>query len=157
MWARLSLGLLLAILASFPADTASTLRERYGNPISESYRVRPGIVVWAGYGSSGHVCALLIKPEPAEHPLNRRENTIGDVQQATEILKELVPEQERGKYGTPTISHVVCGFNNDIDCGGVEEDWEKLVINRSGGKDATHYASIRWKRDECRNIYPELR
>jgi hypothetical protein len=49
-------------------------------------------------------------------------------------------------------------YTADIDCrGGVEEDWEQLVINHSGSKDTTHYASIRWKRDECRDIYPDLR
>ena len=155
MWTRLGLGFLLAGLASFTADTASTLQERYGMPISETYLVRPGIVVWARYGLSGHVCAMLVKPERAEYPLNRRENTIGNYQQAQEIVRELIPEKQRGKYGEPTISHLAGPF--DTDGSGVEEDWEKLVINRSGGNDATHYISIRWKRDECREIYPDLR
>jgi hypothetical protein len=158
MWLRLGAGLLVAGLASFPADTSHTLQERYGQPISETYLVRPGIAVSVRYGASGHVCVMVVEPERAERPLNRRENNIGDYGQTVEMLKELVPEKEWGKYNMPTLLHLACApFDTDMDCGGVEEDWEKLVIKRNGGKDRQHYASIQWKRDECQDIHPDVK
>lgn len=148
---------LVAGLATFPADTSHTLQERYGQPISETYRVRPGIAVSARYGASGHVCAIVVEPEQPQYPLNDRKNTIGDYEQVAGILKELVPERERGKYVIGTFLDMVClPLDADTDCGGVEEDWEKLVIHRSGSSDRQHYATIRWKRDECHGIYPDV-
>ncbi|MGA3194487.1 MAG: hypothetical protein ABSD39_05745 [Terriglobales bacterium] len=157
MWTRVAIALLFAGLASFPADTARTLQERYGLPISEIYVVRLGIEAWARYGASGHVCAMVVKPERAEHPLNRRENNVGDYERTVEILKELVPEKERGKYKGATLLHLACApAEMPVDCGGVEEEWEKLVIKRNGNNDHQHYATIRWKRDECHDIYPDV-
>jgi hypothetical protein len=48
MWIR-ALGFILfsalVFQGSFPADTAQTLREHFGQPISETYLVKPGVVV----------------------------------------------------------------------------------------------------------------
>jgi len=56
MWLR-PLGFVLfsafVFQSSFPPDTAQTLRERYGQPISETYLVKPGVVIAASYGPSG--------------------------------------------------------------------------------------------------------
>jgi len=157
VWSRLGALLLVAGLASFPADTSQTLREQYGQPISETYLIKPGIAAASRYGASRHVCAITVYPEHAAHPLNSRKNSIGDDKQIAEVLNELVPRKERGKYLMGTFLDLVClSSEGDVDCGGVEEDWEKLTINRMGNTDALHYAAIHWKRDECKDVYNDV-
>jgi hypothetical protein len=146
----------LAALATFPGDTSQTLKERYGSPISETYRVRPGVVASASYGASGHVCAIVVEPEQPHCPLNNPKNTIGGYGQAVEIVKEIVPETERGKYVIGGFVNLFCP-SEDRDCFGVNENWEKLTIFRSGSNDRQHNATIQWKRDECEGIGPDMR
>jgi hypothetical protein len=156
MYARICVPFLLIGLASFSGDTSQTLHERYGQPISETYIVKPGVVASAQYGASGHVCAIVIKPQQALHPLKRRKNTVGNYSQVLAVLEELVPEPERGKRLTPSFLHLVCVPPDEgMDCGGVREDWERLVISRMGDNSVQHYATIQWKRDECRDIAPD--
>lgn len=157
MCARLSVALLLMGLVSFPADTSQTLHERYGQPILETYLVRPGIRAAARYGTSQHVCAITLYPEHPKHPLNLRENSIGADKQVAEVLNELVPEKERGKHLMDTFLNLTCfGPDLDVDCGGVEENWEKLTIHRMGNTNSLHYAAIHWKRDECKDAYADV-
>jgi hypothetical protein len=156
MCTRLGVVLLLLVgLASFPADTSQTLHERYGQPILETYLVRPRIAAAVRYGASAHVCAITVYPEHPRHPLSSPENSIGDDKQVAEVLSELVPEKERGKYLMGTFLDLACP-GKDVDCGGVEEDWEKLTIHRMGNSYAEHYAAIHWKRDECKEAYADV-
>ncbi len=156
MWPQLGVVFLVAGLASFPADTSHTLQERYGQPISETYLVRPGIVISAHYGASGHACAVIVKPERPNHLPDSLKNTTGQDVQVVGILAELVPEKERGKYVMGTFLHLACSSSDtDIVCGGVEEDWEKVVILRSGNNKSQQYATIQWKRDECHDIHAD--
>jgi hypothetical protein len=117
----------VAALATFPGDTSQTLLKRYGAPISETYRVRPGVVASARYGASGRACAIVVEPEQPHCPLNNPKNTIGDYGQADAILKELVPETERGEYVIGGFVNIFC-LSADTDCGGVSERWQKLKI-----------------------------
>src|SRR5712691_170859 len=94
MWLR-SLGFILfaalVFQGSFPADTAPTLRGRYGPPISETFLVKPGVVAAASYGPSGHICKIVVSPE-------RLWNSTFEPKQLTEIIDELAPVNERGKF-----------------------------------------------------------
>jgi hypothetical protein len=146
----------VAALATFPGDTSQTLQKGYGTPISETNRVRPGVVASARYGASGRACAIVVEPEQPHCPLNNPKNTIGDYRQAVAILKELVPETERGQYVIGGFVNIFC-LSADTDCFGVNEDWQKLTIFRSGSNDRQHYATIQWKRDECQGIGPDMR
>jgi hypothetical protein len=145
MWLR-SLGVVLlsafVFQGSFPADTAQTLRERYGQPISETYLVRPGVVVAASYGPSGHICNIVLSPE-------RLWNSTFESKELTEIIDELVPANERGKLLMGTFLNAVCLPTNDRF--GTASTYEKVHIARFGGTDAEHYARIEWLRDECRS------
>jgi hypothetical protein len=158
MWSFI--GVLMLVLASFPADTSHTLQERYGQPLpdadkydqpgTETFRVRPGIVASVQYGKSGHVCHILVRPARPFSPIQSRKNTIGTRPQANGILVDLVPVEERGKYLNPTLLDLACmGHDTDAVCSGVEEEWEKVVIHHNGGDDSEQYAEIHWKRDEC--------
>src|SRR5579863_3549582 len=100
MWLRL-LGisaLILLLQNSFPANTAQTLRGRYGPPISENFVIRPGVVASASYDASGHVCEIVVSPQRLWNSTLGSEN-VGD------IIDELAPPIERGKY-------VIGGFVN---------------------------------------------
>jgi hypothetical protein len=145
MWLR-SLGFVLlsafVFQSSFPADTAQTLRERYGQPISEAYLVKPGVVIAASYGPSGHVCNLVVSPE-------RLWNSTFESKQLTEIIDEVAPMNERGKPLINGFLNAYCMPTND--CFGTESTYEKVHIVRFGSTDAEHYARIEWLRDECRN------
>jgi len=145
MWlSSLGFVLLSAFLfqSSFPADTAQTLRERYGKPISETYLVRPGVVIAATYGPSGHICNIVVSPE-------RLWNSTFESKQLTEIIDEVVLVNERGKFLMGTFLNAYCMPTND--CFGTASTYENVNIVKFGSTDAEHYARIEWLRDECRN------
>lgn len=135
-----ALGLLFLFQVSFPSDTADTLRERYGQPISQNFLVRPGIVASASYGPSGHVCEIVLRPQRLWN------STLEDIQ-VNGITDELVPRSERGKVATGGFIDGICPTN---DCDGVDYEWEKVSIIRWGTSNQIHYETIRWHRDECR-------
>src|ERR1700734_2321659 len=99
MWTRAA-AVLLAVLiqGSFPAQSREAFRQRYGKPISESFLVRPGIAVTATYGASGETCSLMIEPRETLGRSVKPESPIIEEKLLEEIGKELVPENDRGKY-----------------------------------------------------------
>jgi hypothetical protein len=152
MWLRTGAILLaVALQVSFTAKSPETLRQRYGKPLSETFLVRPGIVVTADYGPTGQICELSIAPKPNASAI--------DDKVLDESADELVPKSERGKFIIATFNDFVCikmdgdlVVANDSSCGaGVEENWQKIGIFRSnaGVKGASCYETIRWKRTEC--------
>lgn len=155
MWYRLSVCLFaLALQTSFPANSSGTLRRRYGKPISETFLVRPGIVVWATYGTSGNTCELVIGPgleEPDTNKMTKRWPGSDPINDAIlqGIAEELVPKSERGSHVIDTFMNVFCLPEND--CAGVKEDYQNVEVFRSnaGVTGASRYETIRWKRSEC--------
>ena len=149
MWTR-GAAILLAILfqASFPAKTPDALRQRYGKPFSEIFLVRPDVAVAATYGESGETCLLMIEPLETLGRSVTPKSPIIEEKLLEEISKELVPEEDRGKFKMGTFLNIICLPDNN--CAGVEEDWTKLVIYRNSGEKGTRYETITWKRAECR-------
>jgi hypothetical protein len=149
MWLRLSVILLaLGLQGSFPAKTPDTFRQRYGNPVSETFLIRPTIVVTARYGTSGNTCELVISPNEPGGMIKRWPSSEEiDYQLLGKIEDELVPKLERGEYKMGTFLDITC-FPED-DCAGSQEDWENIVIYKNAGKTGAHYEVIRWNRDEC--------
>jgi hypothetical protein len=133
-------ALLISLQASFPADTGQSLRDRYGPPISENFLVRPGVIATATYGPSGHVCQLVVSPQRLWN------STIGSVN-VGDLLDELVPPAERGKYVIGGFVDAQCFPTND--CSGSDGVWENLDIFRNGGTANEHYIRIHWRRGEC--------
>lgn len=169
MWLRSLVAFLTLTVMSFFAGNRQMLLERYGKPIatnyvarpgvafSETYLVRPGVVVLVQYGSSGQPCVMLLRPEQALHPLNNRTNMVGDYKEAKQMLSEIVPDEERGKFVSSAALHLACGSDQppDLDCGGAEDRYEKVIIHHSGGRDTEHFATVVWTRDECKNTKPQ--
>jgi hypothetical protein len=133
-----------AFQISFPADTAQTLRQQYGPPISESYRVKAGVVASVVFGATGHVCEIVVNPE--ETALVKRGKTFTDLQ-LTEVIEELVPVNERGKSIGGSFINFTCLPDND--CAGTDHEYEDVTIYLNGGTDQRRYATIQWGRDEC--------
>ena len=98
MWLRLSVVLLaLAGQSSFPAKSSETFRQRYGQPVSETYLVRPSIVVSASYGPSGKICELVIKPKEPDAMIKSWSGSgSGEINYKVlgEVENELVPKSE---------------------------------------------------------------
>jgi len=149
MWLRMSvIFLALAVQASFPAKTSQSLRQRYGQPISETFLVRPGIVVTATYGKSGNTCQLVISPkEPNGLIKSIPDSDTIDYKLLKRIENELVSVPERGKYKMGTFIDLMCPPPND--CWGTQEDWKNVVIYTNSGKTGARYDVIKWTRDEC--------
>jgi len=142
-------SILFILLISVPAaaQAQSNLRQKYGTPLSESFVVRPDIIVTATYGKDGGVCEMVIKPRPPVAPIKSNEARL-KTKSLDEIIDELIPMSERGK-------HIISGFLNlrclpADDCAGTEEVYEKVYIYRNGGVDAHRYATIQWKKETCR-------
>jgi hypothetical protein len=151
MWLRLCVILVaLAVQGSFPAKTSQTLHQRYGQPVSETFLVRPGIVVTASYGVSGNTCELVISPKEPDELIKRwpGSDTI-DYKLLKELDDELIPTTARGKFKIGTFVDSFCLPEND--CVGSEENWENVVMytNADKGGKAARYGVIQWHRDEC--------
>jgi hypothetical protein len=147
MLLRLSVILLaLAVPTAFLGENSQTLRQQYGQPVSETFLVTPGIVVTAAYGKSGNTCELVITPKQPAGLIKSVSDTI-DYKLLNKIEEELVPARSRGKYRMGGFVNLVCLPRND--CVGTEEDWQNVVIYTNSGKDGANYDVIRWTRDEC--------
>ncbi len=150
MWLRLSLvSLFFVMQSSFPGKTGETMRERYGQPISETFLVRPGLVVSASYGKNGQLCELFISPQKPTTSIKSAHQTAKtiDSKLLTEVIDELVPESERGRGISADIYNIVCLPSND--CGGSGSTWEKVSIYRNGAINDEHYATIQWHGAKC--------
>ena len=146
---RVVILLLLTCGIASAQTTASELRHKYGQPVSETYNVRPDVTVTVTYAKSGAVCELLIKPssksETGKPPLLKS-------QPLNAVIDELVPTSQRGKYLMAGFVNIFC--MPDGGCEGTEESYERLTIFRNGGTDAHRFASITWKRNACENPQP---
>jgi len=138
---------LLAILACTVVlgQSRDELKTKYGNAVSETFLVRPGIGVTATFSASGQIVEFLIAPQNtgliksrsfAENPLSN------DLLQ--QIIDELVPMPIRGKYLMGTLMNVICLPQND--CAGSKQDYERLTIYYNAAKDGgSNYAVVQWK------------
>jgi hypothetical protein len=143
---RMAVFLLLVCVVA-TGQTSSTLRQKYGQPTSETYNVRPNIKVTVTYAKTAEICEMLI--QPIAETENGKPSLLKS-QPLAEVIDELVPKEQRGKYLMGTFLNIICLPNND--CFGVEENYEKVLIHRHGSTDAHPYASIHWKTHTCARL-----
>jgi hypothetical protein len=103
-----ALGILL------PSDTTTDFSKRYGSPICETYRVKPGIVATVSSGKSGHACEIVVGPDQSGGMIKSRGVTI-DSKQLTEVLDEIVPAEHRGKMRMGEFVNAICLPTNDCE------------------------------------------
>jgi hypothetical protein len=53
----------LFICAIIVGQSKDELKKKYGEPVSETYRVHPGITATARYASNGQIAELLMRPK----------------------------------------------------------------------------------------------
>jgi hypothetical protein len=142
--------LLVAVVAT--AQTSSTLREKYGQPTSDTYdgqpveiyKVRHDMKVTVRYTKHGDVCSMFIAP--LSETTNGKPSLLKS-NALDEVIDELVPKDQRGKYLMGTFLNITCLPKND--CYGTEEDYQRVLIHKHGSTDAHPYASISWKSRAC--------
>jgi hypothetical protein len=133
--------IVLLTCVSVVAQTRDELKKKFGDPVSETFIARPGIVVTATYLRSGQIRELLIAPEMTDLIKSKNKTLSHDV--FREIIDELVPAKERGKLIGSAFLNLFCLPQND--CLGSSEDYEKLTIYYNAGRDGVNYAVIQWK------------
>ena len=64
--------ILIALLTCtlLAAQTRDNLKRRFGDSVSETFSVRPGILVTATYGNSGRTIERLIAPQTTGHQIS---------------------------------------------------------------------------------------
>jgi hypothetical protein len=148
---RIAFILLLTCVVA-AAQTSTKLRQKYGEPISDTYdgqpveiyKVRPDTKVTVRYTKQGDVCSMFIAP--LTETTNGKPSLLKS-QPLDEIIDELVPKDQRGKYLMGTFINITCLPKND--CYGTQEDYQKVSIHKHGSIDAHPYASISWKARAC--------
>jgi hypothetical protein len=138
-----ALAMILLTCTAVCAQSSSELKTKFGDPVAESFRIRPGIILTANYDSAGKVAELVISPDvPA--PIKTRNATLS-FDTVNAIVDELVPVSERGKAGFAGFANIGC--LPEDDCYGSFSSYEKVFIYYNGGKRGQIvYATISWKK-----------
>ena len=135
---------ILLILFTFAAifgQSKDELTKKYGAPIAETFKMRPGIIATARYASTGQVTELVIS---AETPGIIKSRTALSLETMKSVLDELVPGSKRGKYVIGEFMNVTCLPQDD--CQGTHELYEKVDIYYNAGINGTNYAVVWWRK-----------
>ena len=137
-------SILLAALLCVPvgAQTQVSLHQKYGTPQAETFVIRPGITLTATYTPAGDVREMIVAPEQPTSIIKSTTATL-DNELLHEVINELVPLRERGKFIIGTFLNITCLPKDN--CAGSSEDYEKLTIYYNAGKNGANYAVIQWK------------
>jgi hypothetical protein len=133
----------LAASGTLAGQSRDELRGKYGDPVSETFMVRPDISVTATYATNGRIAELLISPRPTTAMVKSRGQTLSR-DSVNEIIDELVPSSVRGKY-------LIAGFVNAAcipwnDCNGSSVSYEKVSIYfNAAAEGRVYYAVVQFK------------
>jgi hypothetical protein len=136
--------LLLASLA-LSAQSGEDLKRKYGDPVSETFQVRPGVGVTIRKAKDGTVTEMLITPLNATSLIASRHMTFTQAA-AKSVLDDLLPSSARGKFIIGTFLDVTCLPEND--CGGSSEDYENVKITYNSARTAgqVRYVDVQFKK-----------
>jgi hypothetical protein len=133
-------GLLISAGTLF-GQSKEDLRRKYGAPLSEVFMVRPTISATATYATNGRIIELLISPRITGTIKSRGVTLSRD--SVDEILNDLVPAWERGKFIITRFENIVCEPEND--CAGVSLEFQNVTIYYNSGRGGLCYAVVKWK------------
>ena len=137
--------LLIALLTgtTIVGQSKDEFRRKYGEPISETFMVRPGISIAVTYQTQGRIAELLISPRtPAL--IKSRGDTLSRAD-VKAIVDELVPKSARGEFLISEFDNITCLPAND--CQGTSENYEKVTIYYNAGTEGrVAYAVVQWKK-----------
>jgi hypothetical protein len=103
------------------------------------------------HAKSGEICEMLISPTSLAESLNGRSRKNIRAEVLTEIIDELVPMNQRGKFVKRSFMNVDC--LPDCSYSGDVFRYERVVIfqAKSGVKNMVRYARIRFENAACEN------
>ena len=134
--------LLLMFSVVGAAQSRDDLKKKYGNPISETFLVRPGIAVTASHNETGKITELMISPLVTALIKSKGNGLTRDVLE--NLIDELVPPSERGTPQIGGFLNVACLPEND--CYGSYNSYANLIIYYNAGKSGNvNYVVIQWK------------
>src|SRR4030095_16316337 len=124
------------------AQSKDDLKKKYGQPVAETYLIRPGIIVTASYDSTGKITEMLIAPQLTSliksKGITLRHETIDAV------IEDLIPLSERGPARFGGFMNIGCMPQND--CYGSYIDYERVIIYYNAApRGELHYAVVQWK------------
>ena len=123
-------------------QSISDLRQKYGEPISETFIASPDISVTARFEITGRITDIVISPTNTD--LIQSRNKVLTASAVKLIIDQLVPRDVRGK-------HLINGFINatclpENDCYGTSEIYERVEIYYNAAAEGrVHYAVIHMK------------
>lgn len=123
-------------------QNAGALRQKYGNPVSETFQIRPEIVVIVSYDKSGKVSQMVVEPKLSDDLIKSRDKRI-DEKTFKEVFDELAPPSVRGKFVSGGFENIICLPEND--CYGTSKGYENVIVYRNGNSNAYRYFTIQWK------------
>src|SRR5262249_5571235 len=124
------------------AQSRDELRQKYGEPTSETFIVRPGISVTATFGTNGRVTEFLITPRNTALIKSRGASLTMDSVSA--IVDELVPRSVRRKRLSAEFINLECLPEND--CYGTSDNYENVSIYYNATAEGrVHYAVVQLK------------
>ncbi len=132
----------LVVSGTLAGQSRDELRRKYGEPVSQTFTVRPDVTATATYAADGRVTELLISPKTPDLIKSRGKTLSADA--IKEVIDELVPLSARGKY-------LIGGFLNlrclpEDDCEGTSTSYEQLTIYYNAAAEGRlHYAVVQWK------------
>ena len=110
------------------------LRRKYGDPVSETFRLRPGVSVTATYAANGRIMELLISPEAQGFIKSQSLGRLMSQDLLRALVDELLPGSVRGKFVIGGLDDTAGCLPTDV-CGGSFEKYEKATIFYKAGTD----------------------
>ncbi len=124
------------------AQSIQKLRQKYGDPVSEEFIVRPGIKVIATFGTDGRIREFLVAPQNTA--LIKSQGMTLPIADVNAVVDELAPPSLRGKHLVSEFINADCLPAND--CNGSTDNFEKVKIYYNAARDGqVHYAVIQLK------------
>ena len=134
---------LVASIGAIFGQSRDELRRKYGEPMSETFTVRPGVSATATYAANGAITELFIAPRTTDLIKSRGTTLSNESMRA--LIDELVPESIRGKFLMGGFVNAICLPEND--CAGNSQDYQNVSIYFNAGREGgITYAVVRWKR-----------
>jgi hypothetical protein len=137
---------LIAVFACMTiiAQSKDQLRQRFGEPVSETFLARPGIAATATYAPSGKIVELVISP--LNSSLIKSRNATLSRESVDAVINELVPMSQRGRFVIGEFEDFICEPSDD--CMGSSAHYQNVTIyyNGSAKQSQVTYAVLQWKK-----------
>jgi hypothetical protein len=138
-----SILILLILCTGIVAQSREDLKKKYGEPVSESFLLRPSITVTASYNSTGQITELVIAPFTTDLIKSKGDGLSHDT--VKQLIDELVPQPARGISQIGGFLNIACLPAND--CYGSEDNYQNLTVYYNAGKTGNvNYVVIQWKK-----------